>query len=421
MTTSKINFQPYLDWIDEQQSAMSALVQKWSDINTGTFNLPGLQAMAQELIDTFEPLGGQIKKLPSASMEQVDDHGELTQQPIGDMVRITMRPDAEHRVLLCGHMDTVFPSDSAFQKCRFLDDNRLHGPGVADMKGGLIVLLTALKALERSPWANNLGWEVLINADEEAGSHGSAIQLQQSAEKADIGLVYEPALPDGTLAGQRKGSGNFTVVVHGRAAHAGREHHLGRNAIAALAKAVSQIDDLNSARADVTVNVGEIQGGGALNAVPDLAICGLNVRVANEQDEAWTLHALESIISSVNELEGITATLHGGFTRKAKPITDEVAALFRLLQSCGEELNIAVNHKPTGGCCDGNNLAAAGLPNVDTLGVRGGKIHSDQEFLIIDSLAERAKLSALLLMKLAAGEATWPNLQKQNNHSEALV
>lgn len=415
-----MDYLPHLNWIDEQQPAMTALVQKWSCINTGTFNLPGLQAMAQELIAAFQVMDCRIEKIPSAPMELIDGHGELVQQPIGDMIRITLRPDAKHQVLLCGHMDTVFPIDSSFQACRFLDNNTLNGPGVADMKGGIIVILTALQALERSPWAQDIGWEVLINADEETGSHGSAAQLQRSAKNADIGLVYEPALADGTLAGERKGSGNFSVIVRGRAAHAGREHHLGRNAIAALASAVSHIDGLNSARAGITVNVGQIQGGGALNAVPDLAICGFNVRVGDEQDETWTLQALESIVEQTNQLDGISAKLHGGFTRKTKPITSEVAALFELLRACGKELNINVRHKPTGGCCDGNNLAAAGLPNVDTLGVRGGEIHSNQEYLIVDSLAERAKLSALLLMKLASGEAHWPHLPQEKNLSAGV-
>jgi len=415
-----MNYQPHLDWIDEQQPEMTALVQKWACINTGTFNLPGLQTMTQELITAFQEMDCRIEQIPSAPMELIDDHGELAQQPIGDMVRVTMRPEAKYQVLLCGHMDTVFPIDSSFQECQFLDDNTLNGPGVADMKGGIIVILTALKALERSPWAQDIGWEVLINADEETGSHGSAAQLQRSAISADIGLVYEPALADGTLAGERKGSGNFSVIVRGRTAHAGREHHLGRNAIAALASAISHIDGLNSARAGITVNVGQIQGGGALNAVPDLAICGINVRVGDKQDETWTLQALESIVEQTNQLDGISAELHGDFTRRAKPITGEVAALFELLRACGSELNIEIKHKPTGGCCDGNNLAAAGLPNVDTLGVRGGEIHSTQEFIIVDSLTERSKLSALLLMKLASGEAQWPHLQQQNTLSAGV-
>jgi len=259
-----------------------------------------------------------------------------------------------------------------------------------------------------SPHKDQLGWEVLINADEEIGSFGSRHYLVDSAKKADIGLVYEPSLPDGTLAGPRKGSGNFTLVITGRAAHAGREHHLGRNAIAALSRAVIAIDALTGGRPELTVNIGRIDGGGALNVVPDLAICRFNVRIKETEDQTWLLSAIENIVERANSEEGYTAKLHGGFSRPPKPMTPSLQHLFDLLQACGSELNIPIHYKPTGGCCDGNNLAAAGLPNIDTLGVRGANIHSDKEFIITDSLTERAKLSALILHKLASGEAAFP-------------
>jgi len=210
------------------------------------------------------------------------------------------------------------------------------------------------------------------------------------------------------LAGQRKGSGNFTLVVRGKAAHAGREPHLGRNAIAALADAIQEITLLNGQCPDATFNVGKITGGGPTNIVPDLAICRFNIRVPDQAAIAWCSQQLSRIVDQLSARDGITATLSGQFDRQPKPFDHHQAALFELLESCGNEVGIAVNHVATGGCCDGNNFTAAGLPNIDTLGVQGGNIHSDSEYMVLSSLTKRAQLSALFLLKLASGEADWP-------------
>ncbi len=399
---------PFLSEIDDWQNQLVETVCSWSEINSGSYNLPGLETMAATLVRAFEATGGEIRMLPSDPMPLLTGDGEETEQSVGQMLHVSMRPEANRRVLLCGHMDTVFASDSPFQTWTDLGDGRIGGPGVADMKGGLMVILAALRAFENSPSKDQIGWDVLINADEEIGSFGSRRTLTEFASRAHIGLVYEPSLADGTLAGARKGSGNFSLVIRGKAAHAGREHHLGRNAIAALGKAVQQIDGLTGGRPDLTVNVGHISGGGALNVVPDLAICRFNVRISAPDDRGWLLSELERITTAISAEDGIQASLHGEFTRPPKPMTPSLTQLFELLKDCGSALNIPVSQKPTGGCCDGNNLAAAGLPNIDTLGVRGANIHSEQEFMIKESLAERAKLTALLLHKLASGEASFP-------------
>ncbi|MDA8564041.1 hypothetical protein N9L06_06270, partial [Mariniblastus sp.] len=122
----------------------------------------------------------------------------------------------------------------------------------------------------------------------------------------------------------------------------------------------------------------------------------------------WCSQQLDNIVKLLNDKDGITATLNGQFDRQPKPFDDRQAALFKLLKFCGDEIGLDVNHIPTGGCCDGNNLAAAGLPNIDTLGVQGGNIHSDKEYMILSSLTERTKVSTLFLLKLASGEADWP-------------
>jgi glutamate carboxypeptidase len=150
-----------------------------------------------------------------------------------------------------------------------------------------MVMLNALLALERSPWAEQVGYDVMVSPDEEIGSLGSGPVLMELGAKAHVGMTYEPALADGSLAGARKGSGNFSLLCKGRAAHAGREHHLGRNAIVAAAEFATQLDRLNGQRENVTFNVSRIDGGGAPNVVPDLGICRFNIRVKTEDEAAW--------------------------------------------------------------------------------------------------------------------------------------
>jgi glutamate carboxypeptidase len=297
---------------------------------------------------------------------------------------------------------------SRFKPRSDLDPSTLRGPGVADAKSGIVVMLIALEALERSDVADLIGWEVLINPDEELGSPGSTPLLIQCAKRNHLGFVFEPTLADGSLAGQRKGSGNFTVVVHGRSAHAGREFHLGINAITATADIITQLDALNGRFEGLTINIAQVEGGGPLNTVPDLAICRLNVRYDDAEQEAIVQSKIEEIVRQLDERNGIRAEWHGSFTAPPKPLDEPTLHLLEHVADCGSALGIDVTWRSTGGVCDGNRLAAAGLPNVDTMGVRGGDIHSPDEYLLIDSLTERARLTALLLTKLASGRMAWP-------------
>ena len=271
------------------------------------------------------------------------------------------------------------------------------------MKGGIAVMLAALKAVERSPLGDRLGYEVVINSDEEVGSLASAALLEQSAKGKRAGLTYEPAaLPDGTLAGARPGSGNFGMVVHGRSAHAGRNPEDGRNALLAAADLALRLAALR--REGLTVNPSRIEGGSPSNVVPDLAVLRVNLRPRTPELEADTKRAIDAIIAAVAAEHDVTIEARGEFGRPPKPLTREAEALFGLVKRAGADLGQAIDWKPSGGVCDGNNIAACGVPVVDTMGVRGGKIHSMEEFLIVDSLSERAALSALTILRLV-GEA----------------
>lgn len=398
-----------LEGLEAAQERMVEAVIDWSAMNTGSANLDGLERMAGILKTSFTALGAEPALLDPASVETVDASGEVRNIRRGRNLHLAVRTQAPVQVLLTGHMDTVFPRDDSFQAAVWREPGVLNGPGVADMKGGLLVALEALKALETSPWAERLGYQVVINSDEEVSSIGSAALLTEAASRAHVGLVYEPATtPEGVLAGARKGLAAFTLVARGVSAHAGRDHAAGRNAVVAAADFAVRAAGLSGARAGLTINVGRIEGGGATNVVPDLAVCRLEARVETHEDRHWIEAELARLATVVGADHRLELELHGRFTRPPKPFDPSTQALFEAVAACGADLGQPISWKPTGGCCDGNNLAETGLPVVDTLGVRGGLIHSRDEFLITASLVERAQLSALLLMRLASGAIPCP-------------
>ena len=385
--------------VEGHGSAMLAQVEDWAAINSGSRNLDGLARMADELGKALSPLGDVAFREPAA-VEAVAADGRRIAVQHGRNIHLSVRPDARVRVLLTGHMDTVFAADHPFRSVTRIDAETINGPGTADMKGGLAVMLAALIAFEASPFRDRLGYEVVINSDEEVGSPGSAPLLAEAARRCRFGLTYEPALPDGTLAGARKGSGNFSCVVTGRAAHAGREPEKGRNALLAAADLALRLKAL--CHAGLSVNPAKIDGGGPNNVVPDHAVLRFNMRPSTLTDQQAAEAALAALVAEIAAQHEVEMHLHGGFGRPPKPMDATQRKLFDLVRDCGGALGLAVAWRDTGGVCDGNNIAALGLPVVDTLGVRGGSIHSPQEFMIVPSLVERARLSALVLMRIAA-------------------
>jgi len=391
--------------IVERASAepMLAQVQAWAAINSGTGNLDGLAAMAGLLADAFSILPGELELQEAAPVEAVDPDGSARAIGHGRNLHLRVRPEAPVQLLLTGHMDTVFARDHAFQSVAWLEpDKVLGGPGVADMKGGIAVMVAALKSLEGCAAASALGYEVVINSDEETGSPGSAALIARAAQGKSAALTYEPAaLPDGTLAGARPGSGNFSFVVTGRSAHAGRNPEDGRNAVVAAAELALRL--AHSKTPGLNINPAKIEGGAPNNVVPDHAILRVNLRPLTGDDQEIAVRLIANAVEQTAKEHGVHIDVHGGFGRPPKPMTGEAEALFQLVRKAGADLGQAINWQATGGVCDGNNIAACGVPVVDTMGVRGGKIHSMEEYLIVDSLAERAALSALTILRLAGG------------------
>ena len=284
-------------------------------------------------------------------------------------------------------------------------DCALHGPGIADMKGGLSVMLGALASFERHPAAPNVGYRVLLSPDEETGSLASAPLLADVARSAHIGLTLRTR--DGRRRAGRRPNGfgqRFHVVgVTGRAAHAGRDFASGRNAVAAAALLAVGLAGLNGQRHGLTLNVASIEGGGALNTVPDRAVLRFNIRYPDARAGQWAQDQISVAIKQA-AMDGIFLKMHGGLHRPAKPFNRAQKLLFDAVADAASRLGQSLTWKESGGVCEGNNLFAAGLPNVDTLGVRGGAIHSEAEFAWPESFVERAQLSALILARVATGK-----------------
>lgn len=395
-------FEPFLDSLRADREKMVERLVRWANQNSGSHHAEGLEAMQVLVREGFDPLPGTFSTPPLDDAHPDAGPGRI-------MLRWRCRPEAPIQVLFSGHLDTVFGPDSPFQSCTVLDESRIQGPGITDMKGGLVVMLAALKAFEACPWRDQVGWEILISPDEEIGSPGSSSILKAAARRHHLALVYESSLPDGNLVRARMGVGGFSYRVRGRAAHVGRDFEAGRNAIDALAEIVTRVTALNREMEGVIVNVGSIEGGGALNVVPDRAEAGLNVRVWRADQMAEVEGRLRACADEVNARDGLEVELLGGFSRGPKESSPEVEALFGALGVCGESIGLEFGWRDTGGATDGNILSMEGLANIDALGVRGEFIHSENEVVLVDSLVERASLSALFLMALARGELDLPD------------
>lgn len=379
---------------------MLDLVLEWAAVNSGTGNLTGLADMACKLADAFSALPGEVTLRDPAPVAAIGADGRPTACAHGQHLLVRVRPQAEQRVLLTGHMDTVFASDHPFQSCDWLDPVTLRGPGTCDMKGGIALMLGALKAFEQTQ--PTLGYDVLINSDEETGSLSSAALIRVLVHGKLAALTYEPALPNGNLARARPGSGNFAAVVRGRAAHAGRNPEDGRNAVVAAADLALRL--AHSRSETLAINPARIDGGGSNNLVPDLAVLRFNLRPQREADAVEAQAMVDRAIAEVSLAHDVQIALHGWFGRPPKPIGAATERLFALIGQASADLGEPLNWQDTGGVCDGNNIAACEVPVIDTMGACGGAIHSPGEFLLVASLAARARLSALALHRLDRGE-----------------
>jgi len=395
-------YAPYLKWIETQMDVLLARTKKWASINTYSFNVSGLSELSDILAKDFRVLGAEAERVQLPPQKRIGPDGSFYDQPLGAALRLRKRPGAPMQVLLGGHYDTVFAPSSSFQTVAEHQPGIWNGPGLADMKGGLAILLTAVEAFERSPFLQHLGWEILLTPDEEIGSPGSSALYVEAAKRHRVGLLFEPSFSDGAFVSERKGSATYTVVVRGRSAHVGRDFSHGRSAAFALCRFIHQLDLLQQ-RKEMTVNVADVEAKGPVNIVPPLATCRINIRSMHLNLLNETFAHLKQIAEEM-QADGIQLEILQDTFRSPKPFDQQTQSLFEAYGSCASSLHLPFSYRSTGGVCDGNILAGAGLPTLDTAGAIGGALHTQEEFLTLSSLVDRSKLAALFLLKLANHE-----------------
>ena len=415
-----------LDRLDEFEKRIAAAVGIRDDqmrhelaefvaIPTGFNHTPGLEALRALLATRLETVGATLESMPGRPRPgwikirtgSDDPEAAAVTEDVPPMLVARHAVDDGReavRFMICGHLDTVHDPHGPFQVLSDDVGGLAHGPGVMDMKGGLLVAITALEVLKEL--GRPLDWTVALVPDEETGTYFSEQALLEVAAGHDVGLVLEPALPDGSLVVERMGSGAFMIEAHGRATHVGRAFAEGRSAVLAIARAIIEISALADADEGRIVNIGPMHGGQVTNAVAHHARCWGNVRYRDEATRQDLERSIREVVEDLNQQMGAETddpprlVAHTAFIRAAKPSTPEVMALAEVARKTSEDLGHPMPFAATGGVCDGNVIQQAGVPTIDTLGVRGGGMHRPDEHVQVDSLVERATLFAILLHRL---------------------
>ncbi len=389
--------------IAARAGAMLEDLRTWVAIPTGGGHAPGLDETRGILVRRLTAIGAAVELIPGDPRPPWL-YGEVPGRPPppSAICRRSGRSKADSRLLLSGHLDTVHDPTGPFQSLTVSPDGRTAtGPGVVDMKGGLVIAVHALEALAES--GIDAEWTFVLNSDEETGSYHSETALRHAAGQADVGIVLEPALPDGGLVVERPGSGQFMIEARGRAAHVGRDFGSGVSAVNALCTAVLAAGTFADPGRGKILSVGPLEGGSATNVVPDRARAWGNVRFKTPELGSELERQVRGLATGPDALPA--TEVFTSFNRPAKPLTPRVRALAESARTAAEHLGQRLPFGSTGGVCDGNILQDAGLPTIDTLGVRGGGLHTPQEWIEIPSLVERAQLLAILIARLGAGGA----------------
>jgi glutamate carboxypeptidase len=345
---------------------------------------PEAQAEVQDLLTRLlRMLGCRVQFVPGGP----DSGGHLYARPAD-------RPQGRPVQLLVGHCDTVWPRGTIDTMPFTVDGNEVRGPGVFDMKGGLVQLLFALAALQRTGAALPVVPIVFINSDEERGSPTSRRPLRRLARCAHRAFVLEPALGlDGRLKTARKGGGRFTVRIDGESAHAGLDPEGGSSAILELSHVVQRLHALSDPEAGISVNVGTIQGGTQPNVIADTSVAQVDVRVCTSEQA----RALERTIRTLDATTpGTSLTVDGGFGRLPMNPSPAARRLWDRACEAARQLGIELDEGRSGGVSDANTISQY-TPTLDGLGPVGDGAHARHEFCYVDKMVERSALLALLL------------------------
>jgi glutamate carboxypeptidase len=371
-----------LDWLRGRTGEMTDLLCRLAGAESPSLD-PEAQREARAILEgELSGLGLSVELLPGG---EGGDH-LLATAPNGD--------DSEPIQLLLGHLDTVWPVGTLATMPVRIGDGLLYGPGVFDMKAGLVQMIFALRVLAEQGIDPACRPVVLVSADEEVGSRDSRRHIERLAREAARVLVLEPAYgPAGKLKTARKGVGSFTLKVQGVASHAGLDPETGVSAILELSHQVQRLFGLNDADRGITVNVGTIDGGLRPNVIAPEAMARIEARVVDAEDAAW----IDGQIRGLTPIaEGVSLQVEGGFGRPPLQRTPRNRALWQLALDAAAELGIEIDEALAGGASDGN-VTSAFAATLDGLGAVGDGAHAEHEHVIVERMPERAALVAMLL------------------------
>ncbi len=369
-------------YLADRREAMIELLGELTNTDSGTYHKAGVDAVGRILAGRARELDFTVEVVPQV---EYGDH------------LVCRKPGASARLLLLGHMDTVWGADTTSERPFTVRGNRAHGPGALDMKSGNAAMLFALEALRQVDPASYAAGDLVIvfNSDEEVLSPTSKGIIEREARQARAVCVLEPARPGGEYVTKRKGAGKFWLEVRGKNAHAGVAPEQGASAIHALGHKIVELAALNNPETGTTVNVGVVRGGTRSNVVADHVEAQIDLRAWTKAEAERTIAAMHAIAEH-EHVPGTRATLRGGLDFPPMERTPEIAALFARVQAVGRELGLELREIATGGGSDGNH-AAQFAPVIDGLGPVGGGAHSPDEYVELDTLPERAAVLAGVL------------------------
>jgi glutamate carboxypeptidase len=361
------------------------------NIDSGTYTKAGIDRVGAYLERRFSDFGF------STTFDK--------QQEYGNNLVATREGSTKQgpRILLIGHIDTVF-AEGEVQKRPFALSERngkriATGPGVLDMKSGVLLGMYGLQLLFEENVSNYQSVTFICNSDEEIGSPGSKPLIQEIARQSDAVIVLEPGRAISNVVSSRRSSGQYRVEVHGLSAHAGVEPHNGRNAIHELSYKVQAMQALNGTIPGVTLSVGVIRGGERTNVVPDFAYFEMDVRASDMQGIAAVEEAMEKVAAHTT-ISGTTTTLSGGMRCLPFERTERNLHLVQKAKEAGKELGITIVDLSSGGASDANTTSGMGIPSIDGLGAGGGLAHNPGEYVELDYLPERIALLTGLVRKI---------------------
>ena len=384
MTTTSRNPSALLDYCSQRQAEMLDLLRRMVELESPSDNKAALDRLGKFLGGEFFRLGSQVTFSP--------------QTHAGNHLKAEFPGAGAKPVLLLGHFDTVWSMGTLAVMPFRVAGGRVYGPGVLDMKAGIVMMMFALRALRSVNHQAHRPVTVLLDTDEEVGSTTGRPVIEATARECEAVLVLEPAQGlSGCLKTARKGVGDFTIHVTGRAAHAGVDFERGRSAVVELARQIIEVTKFTDLSRGITVNPGVIHGGTRTNVVAAEASVEVDIRIARASDAG----ELEKKFAGLRPFDAdCSLKVTGGVNRPPMERTEGTVRLFRLAQEQGKKLGLDLNEASTGGGSDGNFTSALGLPTLDGLGGVGEGAHANHESIVLEELPRRTALLASLIASI---------------------